>query len=119
MEPDLWRSGDPTPDIVAAGLGPEPTCPLCAATVSLFVSILGSIAGNLALAVVSTGGVYLGGGIPPRILPAVDKALFLDAFQHKGRLSYLTIQMPVHVILNRDVGLIGAATYGLQNMQKG
>jgi glucokinase len=57
----------------------------------------------------STGGVYLAGGIAPRILPALRKGGFLEAFRNKGRLSNLTEQMPVRVITEKNVGLIGAA----------
>jgi glucokinase len=75
----------------------------------MFCSIYGAQAGNLGLTVRSTGGVYLAGGIAPRILPALLKGAFLEAFRNKGRLSNLTEQMPVRVITEPNVGLIGAA----------
>jgi glucokinase len=84
------------------------------ATLNSFVSILGTEAGNLALKVLATGGVYLGGGIPPRILPALEEGRFLDAFQAKGRMSDLMERMPVHVILNPKVALLGAASHCLR-----
>jgi glucokinase len=104
---------DRTPLILQAGLDLQEPCALCAATVRLFVSILGAEAGNLALKVLATGGVYLGGGIPPRILPALADGRFLEAFWSKGRLAELLARVPVHVITSR-VALIGAASYGLR-----
>jgi glucokinase len=105
----LATAEDRTPVILQAGLD----CALCAATVRLFVSILGAEAGNLALKVLATGGVYLGGGIPPRILPALAEGRFLEAFRRKGRFAELLERMPVHVITS-GVALIGAASYGLR-----
>ncbi|MFQ5796624.1 MAG: glucokinase [Candidatus Bipolaricaulia bacterium] len=110
----LAATDDPTPVIVNAALDEEADCELCAATLNLFVSILGAEAGNLALKVLATGGVYLGGGIPPRILSALKGERFMEAFRHKGRLSDLLDRMPVHVILNPKVALLGAACHGLE-----
>lgn len=109
----LAEAEDPTPVIVSAALDDERECELCSMTLETFVSILGAEAGNLALKVMATGGVYLGGGIPPRILPALEQGSFLEAFCSKGRHSDLMERMPVHVILNRDIALLGAAAYGL------
>ena len=75
----------------------------------LFCEILGAQAGNLALTVVSTGGVYLAGGIAPRITERLKGGEFLAAFRDKGRLSELVSRIPVHVITNPYVGLLGAA----------
>jgi len=105
--------GDATPPIVNAALDAETPCPLCAATLDTFVSILGPEAGNLALKVMATGGVYLGGGIPPRILPALERGTFVSAFQHKGRLSRVLERTPAHVILNPKAALLGTACFGL------
>jgi len=109
----LAAADDPNPLIVSAALDEENPCRLCAATLDTFVSILGAEAGNLALKVLATGGVYLGGGIPPRILPALQKGEFMDAFWRKGRMSGLLARMPVHVVLNPKVALLGAACHGL------
>ena len=115
-EPD-WLAGqlatvdDPTPVIVSSALAGE--CGLCLATLNTFVSILGAEAGNLALKVLATGGVYLGGGIPPKILPALQNGRLLQAFAGKGRLSDLLDDTPVHVILNQKSALLGAACHGL------
>jgi glucokinase len=83
--------------------------PACTRSLDLFASIYGAQAGNLGLTIRSTGGVFLAGGIAPRILQALRKGPFLDAFRAKGRLSNLTEQMPVRVIIEPNVGLIGAA----------
>jgi len=104
----LKAGGDPTPVIVNAALADEP-CPICAATLETFVGILGSEAGNLALKVLSTGGVFIGGGIPPRILGALRAERFLASFRDKGRFGDLLADMPVHVILNPKSALLGAA----------
>jgi glucokinase len=109
----LRSAEDATPIIANAALDKEPPCPLCVATLETFVSILGAEAGNLALKVVATGGVYLGGGIPPRILPILEKGHILKAFRAKGRLSALVAPIPVHVILNPQAALLGAAQHGL------
>jgi glucokinase len=110
----LAKADDPNPVIVKAALAGERQCELCVATLETFVSILGTEAGNMALNVLATGGVYLGGGIPPRILPALEGARFLEEFQAKGRMSDLMAKIPVHVILNPKVALMGAACYGLE-----
>jgi len=111
---DLAQADDPTPVIVNAALDDDRPCELCSLTLDTFVSILGAEAGNLALKVMATGGVYLGGGIPPRIIPALEEGSFLEAFHSKGRHTDLMERMPVHVILNPDVALLGVACYGLE-----
>jgi glucokinase len=110
----LAAANDPTPAIVNAALDGEKPCELCAATLGAFVSILGAKAGNLALKVLATGSVYLGGGIPPRILPALEQGRFMETFRRKGRMSDLMSRTPVHVILNPKVALLGAACHGLE-----
>ena len=109
---------DPTPVIVNASLDREKPCELCIATLRIFVSVLGAEAGNLALKVLATGGVYLGGGIPPRIIPALEDKEFMESFTGKGRFSELLARMPVHVIMNPKIALIGAAYYGLELLQQ-
>jgi glucokinase len=110
---ELAAADDPTPVIVNTALGKEKTCELCVTTLNIFASILGAEAGNLALKVLATGGVYVGGGIPPRILSALDDGRFMEAFMRKGRMSGLLVRMPVHVILNPKAALLGAAFRGL------
>jgi len=79
-----------------------------------FLSILGAEAGNLALKIMATGGVYLGGGIPPKIISAFPDSPFMKSFIGKGRLSHVLESIPVHVILNPKIALIGAALFGLE-----
>jgi glucokinase len=84
---------------------------ICAKALDMMVSIYGAEAGNLALKVLSVGGLYVGGGIAPKILEKLKDGTFLKAFQDKGRLSQLLIHMPVRVILDSRAALMGAAAY--------
>ena len=110
----LAQAPDRTPLIVQAALE-DPSNALCAATLDLFVSILGAEAGNLALKVLSTGGLYLGGGIPPRILSHLADGRFMRAFVDKGRFTDLLAKIPVKIITNQ-AALLGAALYGLDRI---
>jgi glucokinase len=114
----LTSTDDPTPAIVRGALDGEKPCELCAATLNVFVSALGAEAGNLALKVMATGGVYLGGGVPPRIISLLDEGTFMDCFTNKGRFSEFISNIPVHVICNSKIALMGAALYGLRMAQK-
>ncbi len=91
--------------------GLEGSDPQCVEALQLFLSIYGSAAGNLGLQCVATGGVYLGGGIPPKILPAFDLPFFMEAFLAKPPMTRLVERMPVSIVLNRQTGLLGAAVY--------
>jgi glucokinase len=91
----------------------ERRCPLCVETLEIFVDVYGTEAGNLALRYVATGGVYVGGGIAPKILPALESGAFLDAFRAKGAMKDLVATIPISVILNSDAGLIGAAVHAM------
>jgi len=82
---------------------------LCVQALDLFVSLYGAEAGNLALKLLATGGVYLGGGIAPKIISKLQDPIFLNAFTAKGRLKPLLQAMPVRVILNDRTALLGAA----------
>ena len=104
---------DPTPVIFTAAHDLTRPCRLASATVELFVAILGSEAGNLALKILSTGGIYLGGGMSPRIIASLEKPEFLEALRSKGRFRELLTDMPIHVIMNPKAGLLGAAAFGL------
>lgn len=84
---------------------------LCMQTLDLFVSLYGSEAGNLALKVLATGGVFLGGGIAPKILSKLKDPIFLNAFTAKGRMKPLLQATPVRVILNDKTALLGAARF--------
>jgi glucokinase len=84
-------------------------CQGCAEALQLFVSAYGAEAGNLALRGVTTSGLYVGGGIAPRILPILQSGRFMDAFLAKPPMVDLLSRIPVKVILNTDAGLLGAA----------
>jgi glucokinase len=86
-------------------------CAGCVETLDLFVEAYGAEAGNLALRSVATGGVFVGGGIAPKILPALESASFLDAFRSKTPLEPLLAAIPLKVILNAEAGLLGAAVF--------
>jgi glucokinase len=107
-------AGEDGPRVIgeAALRRPAPD-PLSRAALELFVSILGTEAGNLALKVLSTGGLYLAGGIPPRILPALGDGGFMRAFVAKGRMREMLARVPVHVVTLR-AALLGAALRGLE-----
>ena len=103
----LMKEGDPAKAISESALRKKQA--LCVETLRFYVSMLGSAAGNLALTTMAVGGVYLGGGIPPKILPALQQGDFLKTFTAKGRFSDLLAGIPVHVILNEKAALLGAA----------
>jgi glucokinase len=109
----LKDARDPTPVIVAAAQA-DPPCPVCEATMATFVEILGAEASNLALKVLATGGVFLGGGIPPRIISLLRHDRFLKSMRDKGRFGAVIERAPVHVILNPKVALLGAASRAMQ-----
>lgn len=77
----------------------------------MFVGAYGAEAGNLALRAVATSGVYIGGGIAPKILPALRTDTFIDAFRAKGEMSELLARVPVNVIVNPEAGVLGAAVH--------
>jgi len=86
------------------------TDPICEMALAMFCSVYGAVAGNLALAVLATGGVFIAGGIAPRILPFLQRGVFREAFERKGRLHTLVERFPVFVVTHPQVGLLGAAT---------
>lgn len=88
---------------------------LAAKTLELFVAILAAEAGNLALKFLASGGVYLAGGIPPRIVPQLDAEQFMTAFANKGRFDKLLRNIPVKVVTS-NAALVGAAAYGLDRL---
>ncbi len=104
------RESDPARVIAEAAMNRKQ--PLCVKTLDIFLSMLGAAAGNLALTGLTTGGVYLGGGIPPKILPKLKEGTFMKAFTAKGRFRTLLESIPVHVILNEKAVLLGAAVHG-------
>ncbi len=111
QEPD-WlaknlREKDPAKAITEAAMEQED--PLCTEALNQFVAIFGAAAGNLALMGGTTGGLYLGGGISPKILPKLEEGIFLNAFSNKGRFRGFLKRIPVCVILNDKAALMGAA----------
>ncbi len=103
---EAMRGGDPGAAIAEAAL--DGRSPLAVEALHRFVSLYGREASNFALKVMATGGVYLGGGIAPRILPKLRDGTFLASFLDKGRMRPLLEAMPVRVVLNDQAGLLGA-----------
>ncbi|MFN2190679.1 MAG: glucokinase [Candidatus Promineifilaceae bacterium] len=108
---EISAAVDKTPIIVKYAL--DKSSEVCVRTLSLFISILGSEAGNLVLQAMATGGVYLAGGIPMRIIEELKGEVFYNAFTRKGRLSEVLLRVPVSVIMNRKAALYGAASHSL------
>ena len=110
-EPDWLKQKlkemDPAKAITEAALASKD--PGCVEALNMFVSIFGAAAGNLALTGITTGGVYLGGGIPPKILSKLKEDIFMEAFTNKGRFKGFLEKIPVKVVLNDKAALIGAA----------
>lgn len=107
---------DQTPVIIRAAVSNE--AEICVNTLRMFMEILGDEAGNMALVVLATGGIYLGGGIPPRILPQLQSGPFMKFFSDKGRFSEIIGRIPVHVIYNPKSALYGAAYDALNLLGK-
>ncbi len=102
-------SGDPTAAVSRAGM--ERKDPVCSAVLDLFVSLYGAEAGNLALKFLGTGGVFVGGGIAPKILERMQMGSFIASFTAKGRMSDLVRKIPVAVVTNDRIALTGAAHF--------
>ncbi len=114
MEEPVWlreRMQQEDPNAVIGQCGEDGSSPICAEALRIFASAYGAEAGNLALKVLATGGVYLGGGIAPRILKTLEGGEFARGFLDKGRLSPLLGSIPVRVILEDSCALLGAAAY--------
>jgi glucokinase len=94
-------------------------CPLCAKALAIFVGVYGATAGNLALLGTATGGVFLGGGIAPKILPRLTDGLFVESFLAKGRFAPFLERIPVRVILNDRTALFGAARRAAELLSAG
>jgi glucokinase len=94
--------------------GLERRCPQCAEAMDLFIAAYGAEAGNHALRCVATAGLYVGGGIAPKILSALESGAFLDAFRAKGLMADFVATIPVAVILNPDAGLLGASIRAME-----
>jgi glucokinase len=101
--------------ITAAAFGRR--CRGCMETLNVFVDAFGAEAGNLALRTLATAGVFVGGGIAPKILPALTDGRFMRAFVDKAPFTELLERIPVKVILNDEVGLLGGAVRALQTLE--
>lgn len=106
--------GREDPAAVVTRRGHEGSDALCARALDVFAACFGAQAGNVALAVLATGGVYLAGGIAPRIVAKLKESAFAAAFRSKGRLAAFLAKVPVHVVVNPNVGLLGAAVAAAQ-----
>ena len=117
VQPASWlaeelRGGDAASAISGAALGGR--CELCSEALDLFVRLYGVEAGNHALKMMATGGVFIGGGIAPKILERLTGPAFLQGFHAKGRMESLMRTMPVKVILNDQTALFGPALYAAE-----
>ena len=113
---DRLNREDPSAVISDIAMMKKDEC--CERTLDLFILVYGAEAGNLALKSLSMGGVFIGGGIAPKILNKIKEGGFMQAFTHKGRLSVMVSQMPVKVILNDKIPLIGCGNYLNQHNKK-
>jgi len=113
----LAAAEDRAPIITAAALQTPPESALCAATIDLFIDILGAETGDLALKLLATGGVYMAGGVPGHLRSVLTNGRFERAYTHKGRLAEVVAQMPVTLVLG-SIALLGAASYGLDQMAR-
>ena len=114
IEEPAWleeRMKTEDPNAVIGSCAEEGSSELCVETMQMFASAFGAEAGNVALKILASGGVYLGGGIAPKILKTLSNGAFLDAFFDKGRMQPLLQAMPVRVILDDTCALLGAAAF--------
>jgi glucokinase len=105
------RMSKEDPNVVITELALAAKSEICEKAMDMFVSAYGAEAGNLALKILSLGGLYVGGGIAPRILEKLKDGTFMKAFTDKGRLSQLLVNTPVRIILESRTALMGAAAY--------
>lgn len=115
-----WLSGKIEQDDPAAVIletAQQKRSRLCWTALDMFVSIYGAAAGNLALQVMAIGGIYLGGGIAPKIIWKLKDQVFMKAFKDKGRLSEVLAHIPVKVIINDKAALLGAAHYAMKLLE--
>jgi glucokinase len=111
LKDEMSRSNEPAALIGKYGL--EAKAAICERALDTLIGIYGAEAGNLALKLLATGGVFISGGVAAKILPKLRSPIFLEAFTAKGRMKLLLESIPVKVIINDKVGLLGAARYAL------
>jgi glucokinase len=110
------KAGDPSAEIAEAGLKGQ--AEIAKQALDLFASIYGAEAGNLALKAMAINGVYIGGGIAPKLLAKLKDGTFMKAFTNKGRYKRLMSQIPVHVVMNEHTALLGAAATAVRLRQR-
>jgi glucokinase len=113
---EMLRKGDPP--AVIAGAARHGKNRLCSKALDLFVSIYGAAAGNLALQVMAVSGIYIGGGIAPKIIWKLRDGTFMKAFREKGRLASIVERIPVRVIMNDRAALLGAAVRAAKLLER-
>lgn len=119
LDPSVTHPGfddhsiDPAPGITERGLSGE--CPVCVATLDLWIEIYGSEAGNLAVRTVARGGIYIAGGIAVKILAKLKNGKFAAAVRHKEKMADFLATIPIRVVLNEECPLMGAAFVAWQN----
>jgi glucokinase len=114
MEEPAWlrqRMEAEDPNAVIGEVGEAGNSELCTKALEMFAASYGAEAGNMVLKVLATGGMYLGGGIAPKMLRTMQGGVFMQAFKDKGRLSEVLVHTPVHIILESRAALMGAAAY--------
>ena len=114
MEEPAWlrdRLEAEDPNAVIGECAEDGSSPICYETMQIFAAAFGAEAGNVALKVLAAGGIYLGGGIAPKVLKTLESGGFTEAFLDKGRMRPLLEAMPVRVILDDTCALLGAAAY--------
>lgn len=115
LKEEILAKGDTAAVVSKNGLSGKSE--ICELALDMFVSAYGAAAGNLALKMLATGGVFLGGGIAPKILPKLQSPVFLESFFAKGRMRGLLEKIPVRVVLNDKAALFGAAHYAFYEME--
>ena len=115
---ELEGAKDPNALIIDKAMQFQPECRICTLTVEIFAAILAAEAGNMVLRHMATGGLYLGGGIPPRIIPFLQHPNFRKWFVRKGRLAHLPEKAPVRVIMHPKTALLGTANFGLLRVEE-
>ena len=116
LREELAQAADPT--LVISHVGMNAKAAICERTLDIFVEVYGAEAGNLALKLLATGGIYVSGGIAARILPRLQQPVFLKAFADKGRLKPMLENIPVKVINNDQVGVLGSARFATLRTNK-
>jgi glucokinase len=115
LREEIIEKGDTASVISKYGI--DDKSEICELALDLFASAYGAAAGNLALKMLATGGVFLGGGIAPKILSKLQSPVFLESFVAKGRMRGLLEKIPVRVVLNDKAALLGAAYYAFYEME--